>query len=120
MVEKKKEWELLPSLLIGMMNSYLQVKKFMGPEKIEELLRGYTLMSWKGQVKQIKAWLKNQNMLSEDQKQKLAQGKDNSPVEAPQVSKSKNPPQQVPNKDKQTPKRNQKGNQNEKVQAKYK
>ncbi|MBW0578032.1 hypothetical protein O181_117747 [Austropuccinia psidii MF-1] len=48
-------------------------------------------------------------MLSEDQKKKLAQGKDNSPVEAPQASKSKNTPQKVPNKDKKAPKSNQKG-----------
>ncbi|MBW0503059.1 hypothetical protein O181_042774 [Austropuccinia psidii MF-1] len=48
-------------------------------------------------------------MLSEDQKKTLAQGKDNTPVEAPQASTSKNPPQQVPNKDKKTPKSNQKG-----------
>ncbi|MBW0511253.1 hypothetical protein O181_050968 [Austropuccinia psidii MF-1] len=33
MVEKKQEWELLPSLWIGTMKSYLQVKKFMGPDK---------------------------------------------------------------------------------------
>ncbi|MBW0489126.1 hypothetical protein O181_028841 [Austropuccinia psidii MF-1] len=48
-------------------------------------------------------------MLSEDQKKELAQGKDNTPVEAPQESTSKNPPQPVPNKPKQTPKTNQKG-----------
>ncbi|MBW0591084.1 hypothetical protein O181_130799 [Austropuccinia psidii MF-1] len=46
------------------------------------------------------------NMLPEDQKKKLAQGKDNTPVEAPQASTSKNPPQTVPNKPKQTPKTN--------------
>ncbi|MBW0581185.1 hypothetical protein O181_120900 [Austropuccinia psidii MF-1] len=38
--------------------------------------------------------------VSEDQKKKLAQGKDSSLVEAPQTSTSKNQPQQVPNKDK--------------------
>ncbi|MBW0586673.1 hypothetical protein O181_126388 [Austropuccinia psidii MF-1] len=81
----------------------------MGPENKEELLRCWTPMSCKGQVQQIKAWFKNQSMFSEDQKKKLAQGKDNSPVEAPQASTSNNLPQQVPNKDKQTPKRNQKG-----------
>ncbi|MBW0583263.1 hypothetical protein O181_122978 [Austropuccinia psidii MF-1] len=53
-------------------------------------------------------------MLSEDQKKKLAQGKDNSQVEAPKASKRKNWPQQVPKKDKQTPKRNQKGKKKEK------
>ncbi|MBW0584169.1 hypothetical protein O181_123884 [Austropuccinia psidii MF-1] len=41
-------------------------------------------------------------MLSEDKKKKLSQGKDNSPVEAPPASTSKNTPQKVPNKDKQT------------------
>ncbi|MBW0580143.1 hypothetical protein O181_119858, partial [Austropuccinia psidii MF-1] len=90
------------------MISYLEVKKFMGPEKTEDLLKGWTPMSCKGQVQQIKAWLKNQSMLSEDEKKKLAQGKENSPVEAPQASTSKNPPQQVPNKPKQAPKTNQK------------
>ncbi|MBW0559886.1 hypothetical protein O181_099601 [Austropuccinia psidii MF-1] len=86
----------------------------MGPEKTEDLLRGWTPISCKGQVKQIKAWLKNQSILSKDRKGKLAQGKDNNPVQAPQASKKKNPPQQVPNKEKQSPKRNQKG------KAKYK
>ncbi|MBW0510810.1 hypothetical protein O181_050525 [Austropuccinia psidii MF-1] len=86
---KQQEWELLPSLWIGTMSSYLQVKKFMGPKKREELLSGWTLMSCEGQVQQIKAWSKNQSMLSEDQKRKLAQGKDNSQVEAPQASTSK-------------------------------
>ncbi|MBW0581666.1 hypothetical protein O181_121381 [Austropuccinia psidii MF-1] len=44
----------------------------MGPEKTEELLKGWTPMSCKGQFQLIKAWLKNQIMLSEDQKKKLA------------------------------------------------
>ncbi|MBW0505452.1 hypothetical protein O181_045167 [Austropuccinia psidii MF-1] len=30
----------------------------MGPEKTEEFLRGWTPISYKGQVQQIKAWLK--------------------------------------------------------------
>ncbi|MBW0527229.1 hypothetical protein O181_066944 [Austropuccinia psidii MF-1] len=71
------------------MTSYLQVKNFMGPRKTEELLRGWKPMSCKGKVQQIRAWLKNQSILSEDQKRKLAQGKYNSPVEAPQASTSK-------------------------------
>ncbi|MBW0590151.1 hypothetical protein O181_129866 [Austropuccinia psidii MF-1] len=118
MAAKQQEWELLPSLWIGTINSYLQVKKFMEPEKTEELLKGWTPMSFKGQVLQIKAWLKNQTMLSEDQKKKLAQGKENSQVEAPQASTSKNPPQKVPNKPKQAPKTNQKGKQKAKGKAK--
>ncbi|MBW0518231.1 hypothetical protein O181_057946 [Austropuccinia psidii MF-1] len=70
------------------MSSYLQVKNFMGLEKTEELLKGWTPMSCKGQVQQINAWLKNQSMLSEHQKRNLAQGKENSPVETPQASTS--------------------------------
>ncbi|MBW0509173.1 hypothetical protein O181_048888 [Austropuccinia psidii MF-1] len=120
MAAKQQEWEPLPSLWIGTMSSYLEVKKIMGPEETEELLRGWTPMSFKGQVQQIKAWWKNQSMLSEDQKKRLAQGKNNSPVEAPQASTSKNPPQQVPNKDKQAPKSNQKGNKKAKGKSKSK
>ncbi|MBW0527077.1 hypothetical protein O181_066792 [Austropuccinia psidii MF-1] len=120
MVAKQQEWELLPSLWIGTMHSYLQVKKFMGPQKTEELLRGWAPMSCKGQVQQIKAFLKHQSMLSDDQKKKLAQGKDNSPVEAPQASKSKNMPQKVSKKDKKTPKRNHRGKQKAKGKEKSK
>ncbi|MBW0504519.1 hypothetical protein O181_044234 [Austropuccinia psidii MF-1] len=69
----------------------------MGPEKTEELPRGWTPMSCKGQVQQIKAWLKSQSMLSEDQKKKMAQENGKSPVEAPQASTSKKAPQKVPN-----------------------
>ncbi|MBW0537479.1 hypothetical protein O181_077194 [Austropuccinia psidii MF-1] len=56
---KAEEWKHLPSLWIGTMNSYLQVKKFMGSEKTEELMRGWTPMSCTGKVQQIKSWLKN-------------------------------------------------------------
>ncbi|MBW0584550.1 hypothetical protein O181_124265 [Austropuccinia psidii MF-1] len=59
-------------------------------------------------------------MLSEDQKKKLAQGKEKSPVEAPQASTRKNPPQQVPNKPKKTLKTNQMGKQKAKEKAKTK
>ncbi|MBW0564670.1 hypothetical protein O181_104385 [Austropuccinia psidii MF-1] len=110
MEEKQQEWEPLPSFWIGTMISYLQVKTFMHPERTEDLLRDWKPMSFKGKVQQIKAWLKNQSILSEDQKKKLNQGKDNSPVEACQASISKNTHQKVPNKDKQAPKSNQKGN----------
>ncbi|MBW0510785.1 hypothetical protein O181_050500 [Austropuccinia psidii MF-1] len=48
-------------------------------------------------------------MLSEDQNKKLAQEKENSPVEAPQASTRNNTPQKVPTKTKQAPKTNQKG-----------
>ncbi|MBW0503754.1 hypothetical protein O181_043469 [Austropuccinia psidii MF-1] len=67
-------------------------------------------MSCKGQVQQIKAWWKNQSMFSEDQKKKLAQGKDNSPVEAPQASTSTK-------KGKATPKEQSEGQANPKEQS---
>ncbi|MBW0581725.1 hypothetical protein O181_121440 [Austropuccinia psidii MF-1] len=57
-------------------------------------------------------------MLSEDKKKKFAQSKENRPVEAPQASTSNASPQQVPKKDKQTPKANQKGKQKAKGKAK--
>ncbi|MBW0523887.1 hypothetical protein O181_063602 [Austropuccinia psidii MF-1] len=91
-----------------------------GARKTEELLKCWTPMSCKVQVKQMQAGLKNQSMLSEDQKKNLAQGKENSPVEAPQASTSKNTPQQVPNKPKKTPKNNKKGKEKEKGKAKPK
>ncbi|MBW0500039.1 hypothetical protein O181_039754 [Austropuccinia psidii MF-1] len=68
----------------------------MGPERIEELLKVFTPISCKGQVQQIKSWLKNQSVLSEDQKKKLAQGKENIPVEAPQASTSAQKAQENP------------------------
>ncbi|MBW0523976.1 hypothetical protein O181_063691 [Austropuccinia psidii MF-1] len=39
-----------------------------GPRKDKDLLKGWTPISCKGQVQKIKDWLKNQSMLSEDQK----------------------------------------------------
>ncbi|MBW0573684.1 hypothetical protein O181_113399 [Austropuccinia psidii MF-1] len=86
----------------------------------EELLKGWVPMSCKGPVQQIKAWLKNQSMSSEDQQKKLAQGKENGPVEDSQASTIKNTPQQVPNQPKQTPKTNHKGKQKAKGKAKPK
>ncbi|MBW0568556.1 hypothetical protein O181_108271 [Austropuccinia psidii MF-1] len=72
----------------------------MGPEKTQDLLKGWKPMSCKGQVQKIKSWLKNQRILSEEQKKELSQKKQNSPVEALQASKCKNTPQQVPKKGK--------------------
>ncbi|MBW0582965.1 hypothetical protein O181_122680 [Austropuccinia psidii MF-1] len=42
-----------------------------------------------------KSLVENQGMLSEDQKKKLAQVKENNSVETPQASTRKHPPQQV-------------------------
>ncbi|MBW0583075.1 hypothetical protein O181_122790 [Austropuccinia psidii MF-1] len=84
------------------------------PRKYRRTSEGLDTHVFQGTSPTDKAWLKNQIMLSEDQKKKLAQGKDNSPVEAPQAPTSKNTPQQVPNKDKQAPKSNKKGKGKEK------
>ncbi|MBW0552400.1 hypothetical protein O181_092115 [Austropuccinia psidii MF-1] len=53
------------------MNSYLHIKSFLGQEKTIELLGGWSPLSFKDKVKKIKNWLKNQILLSVDQKKKL-------------------------------------------------
>ncbi|MBW0492123.1 hypothetical protein O181_031838 [Austropuccinia psidii MF-1] len=53
------------------MNSYLHIKSFLGWEKTIELLGGWSPFSCKDKVKKIKNWLKNQSLLSIDQKKKL-------------------------------------------------
>ncbi|MBW0534376.1 hypothetical protein O181_074091 [Austropuccinia psidii MF-1] len=53
------------------MNSYLHIKSFLGQEKTIELLGGWSPLSCKDKVKKIKNWLKNQSLLSLDQKKEL-------------------------------------------------
>ncbi|MBW0504097.1 hypothetical protein O181_043812 [Austropuccinia psidii MF-1] len=53
------------------MNSYLHIKRFLGQEKTIELLGGWIPLSCKDKVKNIKNWLKNQSLLSIDQKKEL-------------------------------------------------
>ncbi|MBW0552229.1 hypothetical protein O181_091944 [Austropuccinia psidii MF-1] len=53
------------------MNSYLHIKSFLGQEKTIELLGGWSPWSFKDKLKQIKNWLKNQSLLSIDQKKEL-------------------------------------------------
>ncbi|MBW0549594.1 hypothetical protein O181_089309 [Austropuccinia psidii MF-1] len=53
------------------MNSYLHIKSFLGQEKTIELLGGWSPLSCKDKVKKIKNWLKNQSLLSGDQKKEL-------------------------------------------------
>ncbi|MBW0500711.1 hypothetical protein O181_040426 [Austropuccinia psidii MF-1] len=101
------------------MNSYLQVKKLLVLEKTEDLVKGWKPMHCKSKVQKIKAWLKNQRILSENQKKDLAQRKDNIPVEAPQASTSNNMPQRIPNKSKKTPKSNKKGKEKPKLNKPY-
>ncbi|MBW0530389.1 hypothetical protein O181_070104 [Austropuccinia psidii MF-1] len=68
---KEEEWEICPSLWQGAMNSYLHIKRFLGQEKNIELLGGWSPLSCKDKVKKIKNWLKNQSLLSIDQKKEL-------------------------------------------------
>ncbi|MBW0553980.1 hypothetical protein O181_093695 [Austropuccinia psidii MF-1] len=53
------------------MNSYIHIKSFLGKEKTIELLKGWSPLSFKDKVKAIKNWLKNQSLLSIDQKKEL-------------------------------------------------
>ncbi|MBW0492079.1 hypothetical protein O181_031794 [Austropuccinia psidii MF-1] len=68
---KEEDWEICLSLWKGAMNSYLQIKSFLGQEKTIELLGGWSPLTWKENVKRIKKWLKNQSLLSIDQKKEL-------------------------------------------------
>ncbi|MBW0470261.1 hypothetical protein O181_009976 [Austropuccinia psidii MF-1] len=53
------------------MNSYLHIKSFLGQEKTIELLGGWSPLSCKDKVKKIKNLLKNQSLLSIEQKKEL-------------------------------------------------
>ncbi|MBW0586226.1 hypothetical protein O181_125941, partial [Austropuccinia psidii MF-1] len=68
---KEEEWEICPSLWQGAMTSYLHIKSFLGQEKTIELLGGWSPLFCKDKVKKIKNWLKNQSLLSIDQKKEL-------------------------------------------------
>ncbi|MBW0590506.1 hypothetical protein O181_130221 [Austropuccinia psidii MF-1] len=80
------------------MNSYLHIKSFLGKEKTIELLGGWSFLSFKDKVKKIKNWLKNQSVLSIEQKKELemtpafeteAPVASTSSKPAPEVSKDK-------------------------------
>ncbi|MBW0564801.1 hypothetical protein O181_104516 [Austropuccinia psidii MF-1] len=53
------------------MNSDLHIKSFLGQENTIELLGGWSPLSYKDKVKKVKSWLKNQRLLSIDQKKEL-------------------------------------------------
>ncbi|MBW0514880.1 hypothetical protein O181_054595 [Austropuccinia psidii MF-1] len=53
------------------MNSYLHIKSFLGQEKTNQRLEGWRKLSCKDKVKNIKNWLKNQSLLSIEQKKEL-------------------------------------------------
>ncbi|MBW0562817.1 hypothetical protein O181_102532 [Austropuccinia psidii MF-1] len=68
---KEEEWEICPSLGKGAMNSYVHIKRFLGQKKTIELLGAWSPLSFKDKVRKIKNWLKNQSLLSIDQKKEL-------------------------------------------------
>ncbi|MBW0485828.1 hypothetical protein O181_025543 [Austropuccinia psidii MF-1] len=53
------------------MKSYLHLKSFLGQEKTIKLLGGWSLLYFKEKVKKLKNWLKNQRLLSIDQRKEL-------------------------------------------------
>ncbi|MBW0502090.1 hypothetical protein O181_041805 [Austropuccinia psidii MF-1] len=88
----------MPKPLEGAMNYYLHIKSFLVQEKTIELSGGWSPLSFKDKVKKIKNWLKNQSLLSIDQKKELEMTPDlekEGPVvptssrPAPEVSKDK-------------------------------
>ncbi|MBW0567902.1 hypothetical protein O181_107617 [Austropuccinia psidii MF-1] len=95
---KEEEWEICSSLWQGAMSSYLHIKCFLGQEKTIDLLGGWSPLSCKDKVKKIKNWLRNQSLLSIDQKKELemtpaleteAPVASTSSKPAPEVSKDK-------------------------------
>ncbi|MBW0486366.1 hypothetical protein O181_026081 [Austropuccinia psidii MF-1] len=90
---KEEEWEICPSIWQGDMNSYLHIQSILGQEKTIQLLGGWISLSCKDTVKKIKNWLKNQNLLSIDQKEmELTPDLE---TEGPVASKSSKPAPEV-------------------------
>ncbi|MBW0511948.1 hypothetical protein O181_051663 [Austropuccinia psidii MF-1] len=101
------------------MNSYLHIKSFLGQEKSIELLGGWSLLSCKDKVKKIKNWLKNQSLLSIDQKKELEM----TPVlktEGPVASTSSKPASEVSKDMPKGPQKKQKGPKNHQGKGKGK
>ncbi|MBW0495680.1 hypothetical protein O181_035395 [Austropuccinia psidii MF-1] len=61
----------IPKPLTGAINYYLHIKSFLCQERNIGILGGWTLSSCKDKVKKIRDWLKNQSILSIDQKKEL-------------------------------------------------
>ncbi|MBW0555257.1 hypothetical protein O181_094972 [Austropuccinia psidii MF-1] len=68
---KEEEWAICPSLWQAAMNSYLHIKSLLGQEKTIRHLGRWSPLACKEKVKNIKNWLKNQSLLSVDQKKEL-------------------------------------------------
>ncbi|MBW0580873.1 hypothetical protein O181_120588 [Austropuccinia psidii MF-1] len=92
------------------MNSYLHIKSFLCHEHTIELLGGWSPFSCENKVKKINNWLKNQILLSIDQKKELE--KTPALKEGPVVSTSSKP---APEASKGKPKGPQKKKKNPKI-----
>ncbi|MBW0522777.1 hypothetical protein O181_062492 [Austropuccinia psidii MF-1] len=101
------------------MNSHLHIKGFLGKEKTIELLGGWSPLSFKGKVKKIKNWLKNQSILSIDQEKEL----ERTPAlekEGPVVSTSSKPAPEVSEDKPKGPQKKQRGLKNHQGKGKGK
>ncbi|MBW0464226.1 hypothetical protein O181_003941 [Austropuccinia psidii MF-1] len=105
---------------LGRHNELLLSSEEDGPRKDRRTSEGLDTHVLQGTIPTDKSLVEKPKNVIRGQKKKLDQGKENSPVEAPQASTSKNMLQQVPNKEKQTPRSNEKGKQKAVVKAKPK
>ncbi|MBW0586290.1 hypothetical protein O181_126005 [Austropuccinia psidii MF-1] len=116
---KEEEWEICPSLWQGDMNCYLHIKSFLGQEKTIELLGGRSPLYCKDNIKKRKNRLKNQILLSIDQKQELEM----TPAlekEGPVASKSSKPAPEVSKDKPKGPQKKEKGPKNHQGKGKGK
>ncbi|MBW0545620.1 hypothetical protein O181_085335 [Austropuccinia psidii MF-1] len=101
------------------MNSYLHIKSSLGQEKTIELLGGWSPLSCKEKVKKIANWLKNQSILSIDQKKELEM----TPaleIEGPVESTSSKTVREVSKDKPKGPQKKQKGPKNHEIKGKGK
>ncbi|MBW0562084.1 hypothetical protein O181_101799 [Austropuccinia psidii MF-1] len=101
------------------MNSYLHIKCSLGQEKTIELLGDWSPLYCKDKVKKIKNLLKNQSLLSIDQKKELEM----TPAletEAPVVSTSSKPAPEVSKDKPKGPQKKQRGPKNHQDKGKGK
>ncbi|MBW0527569.1 hypothetical protein O181_067284 [Austropuccinia psidii MF-1] len=101
------------------MTSYLHIKSFLGQEKTIELLEEWIPLYCKDKVKTINNWLKNQSLLSIDQKkeQEMTSALEK---EGPVVSTSSKPAPEVSKYKPKGPQKKQKGPKNHQGKGKGK
>ncbi|MBW0550250.1 hypothetical protein O181_089965 [Austropuccinia psidii MF-1] len=116
---KEEAWQICPSLWEGTMSSYLHITSFLGQEKAIDLLGGWSPLSCKDKVKKIKNWLKNQSLLSRDQKKELEMTLALE-TEGPVASTSSKPAPKVSKDKPKVPQKKQKGPKNHQGKGKGK